>query len=156
MSGVRTPFEFFGSNSLGSPSAAEQGEADDKSQQENRARNRNGNCAGVSQTLNIENFWIKCHSFQSENQRKTFLAGFVSVVSGASVPASPKVVSGASVVFTVSTDTSVDGPGFENMQGIPIVNFAQIILWWNCKSRDWLQWCWLYCHMWQYSDGQKT
>ena len=43
--------------------------------------------------------------------------------------ASPKVVSRASVVFTVSTDTSVDGAGFENMQDIPIVNFAQTILW---------------------------
>ena len=45
------------------------------------------------------------------------------------MPASPKVVSGVSVVFTVSTDTSVDGAGFENIQGIPSVNFAQTILW---------------------------
>ena len=41
-------------NSLGLPSVADQGKADEKSQQENRARNCDGNCAGVSQTLNIE------------------------------------------------------------------------------------------------------
>ena len=44
------------------------------------------------------------------------------------MPVSPKVVSDASVVFTVSADTSVDGSGFENMQGISIVNL-NVIIW---------------------------
>ena len=45
MSGVRTSLK-----SLDSPSAAEEGEADEKSQEENPARNCDGNCAGLSQT----------------------------------------------------------------------------------------------------------
>ena len=54
------------------------------------------------------------------------------------LPGLVSAVSGASVVFTVSADTSVDVSGFENMQGIPIVNLAHIILWCK-KSLDFLQ-----------------
>ena len=62
----------------------------------------------------IERVLIACNEFDDDEWRN--IPGLVSVVSA---------VSGASVVFTVS----VDGPGFKKMQGIPIVNFAQIILW---------------------------
>ena len=37
-------------NSLDSPSAAKEGEADEISQEENGARNCDGNCAGLSKT----------------------------------------------------------------------------------------------------------
>ena len=50
----------------------------------------------------------------------------------------PGFVSGASVVFTVSADTSVDVSGFGNMQGIP-ENFAHFIHWCICSSMDCLQ-----------------
>ena len=60
------------------PSAADEGEADEKSQEENRARNRDGNCTGLSQTFFIflayfnrrKNAYI--NTFDSEGE--TFLS----------------------------------------------------------------------------------
>ena len=62
----------FNEKSQGSPSAADEGEADEESQQENWAGDRDANCAGVSRTFLLKLAYLAHKYFRRKKPMKDY------------------------------------------------------------------------------------